>query len=151
MAVILGATHPELFAAVGAHSALPYGAAHDVNSAFAVMKSGAAPRSTAAIRTIVFHGANDTTVNVQNGAAIAEAVTTSSRGSELRLERHSGRSADGRAYERTVYLDAAGRAVVEHWLISQAGHAWSGGSAKGSFTDAAGPDASAEMIRFFLG
>ena len=151
MAVILGTTYPEIFAAVGAHSGLPYGAAQDVGSAFAAMKGGAAPRAARAIPTIVFHGDRDTTVNASNGAAIAEqAVQGSTQAGALRREAQRGRSADGRAYSRTVHADATDRAVVEHWVVAGSGHAWSGGSPDGSFTDAGGPDASAEMIRFFL-
>jgi poly(hydroxyalkanoate) depolymerase family esterase len=155
MAVILGETYPDVFAAVGAHSGLPYAAAHDVSSAFAAMKGGALREpgskpggARAAVPTIVFHGDADHTVAASNGLAIVrDAAGTSPP------ERHATPAADAmqgmRAYSRDVFA-AAGRARVEHWLVHGAGHAWSGGSAAGSYTDPAGPDASAEMIRFFL-
>ncbi|APV49403.1 esterase [Betaproteobacteria bacterium GR16-43] len=151
MAVILGATYPELFAAVGAHSGLPHGAAHDVPSAFKAMKGGSARqrRSSLAVPTIVFHGAQDPTVNACNGAAIVEQATFA-REHALHLEVTSGSSAGGCSYRRSVYRDASGRAAAEHWVVAGMGHAWSGGDARGSFTDARGPDASAEMIRFFV-
>ena len=135
---------------VGAHSGLPYGAAHDVASAFDVMKSGGGIRGDAAltIPAIVFHGSRDPTVNACNGAAIVEQATLA-REHELRMRMHTAQSADGGRYRRIVYTDAAGNAVAEHWEVSGAGHAWSGGDPRGSFTAATGPDASAEMIRFF--
>ena len=166
MAVILGATYPELFGAVGAHSGLPYGAAHDLPSAFAAMKgdgtlggmpNGAgtrARRKVEALRpvpTIVFHGDQDSTVDIGNGTAIVEyAANRAGRSGEpaLRIETQRG-ATGGRGYSRTIYSDGAGLPVVEQWVVHGAGHAWSGGSPSGSFTDPRGPDASAEMIRFF--
>ena len=154
MAVILGATYPELYAAVGAHSGLPYGAAHDMPSAFGAMKGGATLagvlKAGNSLPTIVFHGDRDHTVNARNGAAIVEQATAG-RPDEphLRASVHDGAAADGRTYRHTVYADAANRPIVEHWVLHGAGHAWSGGSPNGSFTDVGGPDASAEMIRFF--
>ena len=164
MAVVLGAAYPELYAAVGAHSGLPYGAAHDVPSAFAVMQSGRA-RSGALERskampasgvasswtpTIVFHGDQDRTVDPQNGIAIVENMTVIGLdGQPLRAIARTETAPGGRKYSRTDYVDNANQPVVEHWIVHGAGHAWSGGNPNGSFTDALGPDASAEMIRFF--
>jgi poly(hydroxyalkanoate) depolymerase family esterase len=150
MADILGRTYPELFAAVGVHSGLPIGAAKDLMSA---LKNGA-PGAAAAgpVRpTIVFHGDADETVHPRNGEEVAAAaLAAGAAAGPPRMHETQGRSKQGRAYARRTYADANGRILVEHWLLHGAGHAWAGGSAEGSFTDPAGPDASAEMLRFFL-
>jgi poly(3-hydroxybutyrate) depolymerase len=65
-------------------------------------------------------------------------------------QRMRGRSRNGRDYTRGVYRDAGGRVVAEHWVVHGAAHAWSGGRAHGSYTDAQGPDATEEMLRFFF-
>jgi poly(hydroxyalkanoate) depolymerase family esterase len=151
MALILGEMYPELYAAVGAHSGPPYWAAHDVPSAFAAMQGGAKRSQTSSsTRIIVFHGDADSTVNASNADAIVERVTNAAGPKPVRGNDQEGTSAGGRRYRRTDYVDAASHAVVEHWVVHGAGHAWSGGSRSGSFTDPTGPDASAEMVRFFL-
>ncbi|MEG1324459.1 MAG: esterase, partial [Janthinobacterium sp.] len=55
----------------------------------------------------------------------------------------------GHRYTRTTHSQADGSPLGEHWVIHGAGHAWSGGSGSGSYTDGKGPDASREMLRFF--
>lgn len=167
MAVILGETHPDVFAAVGAHSGLPYGAAHDVASAFAAMhgaahadagvrapankRPGRAPAASRGVPTIVFHGDRDATVALKNGAAIAEQARANlaSETGPLTLEVQS-HTAHGRRCTRTAYVDEDGLPWVEQWTVHGAGHAWSGGSAAGSFAEPLGPDASREMMRFFM-
>lgn len=159
MAVILGTTYPDIYAAVGAHSGLPYGAAHDMVSAFGAMKgSKAMPKRNGSgpvagergAPTIVFHGDRDPTVDARNGAEIVEqAIRGHSNEARLQATMRQGSATSGRQYSHTVYVDAANQPVVEQWVLHGAGHAWSGGSPQGSFTDRDGPDASAEMIRFF--
>ena len=148
MAAILGDAYPDLFAAVGVHSGLATGSATNVQTALSVMQTGAAPtaaRTTASPPTIVFHGDKDATVNAVNG----EQVLAASAGAH-KPETRRAKSANGRDYTQRVYKEAGGRVVAEHWAVHGAGHAWSGGSARGSYTDGTGPDASEEMMRFFM-
>jgi poly(hydroxyalkanoate) depolymerase family esterase len=155
-AAIMGATYPDLYAAIGVHSGLACGAASDMPSAFAAMKQGGSAatkgtrgrsRSASVVPTIVFHGDRDTTVNPINGD---EVVAQAKASADLRASVNRGQSAEGMSYTCTVHTGAAGQAVVEQWVLHGAGHAWSGGSPAGSYTDARGPDASREMMRFFL-
>ena len=152
MAVILGQTHPDVFAAVGVHSGLPLGAARDVPSAFAAM-NGQGPDPVArpdavATPTIVFHGSADRTVHPLNGDRIA-AATLAAGPVQTMLDRKTGK-AGARPFSREIASLPDGRVLLEHWRIDGLGHAWSGGKPGGSHTDPQGPDASAEMLRFFL-
>lgn len=148
MAAILGQTYPELIAAVGVHSGLAAGAAHDLPSALAAMKQGGAesPTSQASgMPTIVIHGDADSTVHPANAARIVAA----SAGAQAQVEVQMLADAGGRACTRELHRWPDGRVVAEYWLVHGAGHAWSGGSRDGSFTDPLGPNASALMWGFF--
>jgi poly(hydroxyalkanoate) depolymerase family esterase len=148
MATIMGTLYPELYAAVGVHSGLPYGSAHDLPSALAAMKGniGRSNEKGRTIPIIVFHGDKDTTVHPANGdELIAQGVRHVAK--EIVVE--PGRVPDGHAYTRTLHQRPDGSPHAEQWLIHGAGHAWSGGNARGSYTDGKGPDASREMMRFF--
>jgi poly(hydroxyalkanoate) depolymerase family esterase len=170
MAAIMAETYPDLYAAVGVHSGLAPSTAHDMPSAFAAMHQGgpATPHRDVPIATptgeparivpaIVFHGDCDKTVHPRNADQLLEhfwaAKITGSReeagGSTPRGTVRQGQVSGGHAYTRTTYHDTGGRDIVERWTVHGLGHAWSGGSSSGSYTDPRGPDASAEMVRFF--
>lgn len=148
MAAILGDAYPDLFVAVGVHSGLATGIAKDLPSALGAMQRGpaAVPAAASGVPTIVFHGDADNTVHPGNG----QQVIAASVHKEATTEQQAGASAGGRRYTRLVHRASDGRVVAEHWVIHGAAHAWSGGSARGTYTDPRGPDASAEMVRFFL-
>lgn len=140
MAAILGATHPEVFSAVGVHSGLAPQAARDVMTAFSAMRGDGPVHGKALMGpAIIFQGLSDSTVAPVNASRLAGTIIDAERSSAM---------AEGRKVQKTVGETADG-APVELWLIEGAGHAWSGGSPTGSYADAAGPDASAEMMRFF--
>lgn len=170
MAVVMGMTYPDLYAAIGIHSGLAYAVAHDLPSARAAMQQGGVaparqrddgvPGADPCLRvipTIVFHGDQDTTVHPRNGdQVIAQWATIhtgggphTEAGTNLQVTVQRGQVSDGHAYTRTIYHDTSGQAIMEQWLVHGAGHAWSGGSPSGSFTDPKGPNAAQEMIRFF--
>lgn len=154
MSVIMAAAYPELYAAIGVHSGLPYRSAQNMLSAFSAMRNGAAVLQnlgTIGIPIIVFQGDHDQTVNPCNGRQIISQwlasrpdAAQSSVGTEEKGE------SNGRGYVRTRYCYDRGTLFAEYWLIQGLGHAWSGGSPQGSYADPTGPDASQEMLRFFL-
>jgi poly(hydroxyalkanoate) depolymerase family esterase len=157
-AAIMGATYHDLYAAIGVHSGLACGAAVDLPSAFVAMRQGGLAASSGSddrvilgdgptVPTIVFHGDRDITVHPSNGDHILE---QSMRTTSTQRKVYRGRVPGGHAYTRTIHTDASGRGIFEHWNIHGAGHAWSGGSPAGSYTDPRGPDATREMLRFFL-
>ncbi|MBA5636673.1 PHB depolymerase family esterase [Duganella sp. LX20W] len=150
MAVIVGTLYPDVFAAVGVHSGLPYASAQDLPSALSAMKRGAGTHKApgGSLPIIVFHGDRDTTVHPRNGDAVtAQRLNGHAAGSAPSVQ--SGSVPNGHRYTQTTHHDHDGKPVVEHWVVHGAGHAWSGGSAQGSYTDGKGPDASREMMRFF--
>ncbi len=150
MAAIMGSTYPDVYAAVGIHSGLPYAAATDLPSAMQAMRAGMneAKSSRAQPSTrpiIVFHGDRDTTVHPRNGEQlIAQNVRNPRNASVV-----NGTEPGGLHYTRTIHAGDDGRPVAEQWLIHGAGHAWSGGSSAGSYTEGRGPQATREMMRFF--
>ncbi len=157
MAAILGETYPDLYAAIGVHSGLAFGAAKDVQSAFSAMQGqGVAAEGQVgtrrngdgpAPRVIVFHGSADSTVHPAN----ARAIVARQAGDPSRLRRSDQSPASGaRGYTRLVLPGEDGAPALECWMIDGAPHAWSGGHPSGSYTDPRGPSASAEMVRFFL-
>lgn len=150
MAVIVGTLYPDLFAAVGVHSGLPFASAQDLPSALSAMKRGAAgPKAgNGAPPIIVFHGDHDTTVHPRNGEeVIQQGLHEHADSVEALVE--SGAVPNGHRYTQTTHRKPDGTPVGEHWVVHGAGHAWSGGSTQGSYTDGRGPDASREMMRFF--
>ncbi len=154
MAAVMGETYPDLYEAVGIHSGLSYRCANDVISAFAAMRGEFAPqpgvttRAVPKTRTVIFHGSADSTVVPSNADRIVASVSPTVFSSRQVFR---GRAAGGRGYTRTMIVGASDKEpMVEFWLIDGGPHAWSGGQRCGSYTDPQGPDASAEMVRFFL-
>ena len=147
MAALVGAAYPELYAAVGVHSGLAPGAAASLPEALAAMqgKAGARPSGALQVPLIVFHGDQDTTVHPRNGEQLIAAL-----GHPTLTRQEPGVSPRGQRYTRSVYAADPQHPAAEHWLLHGAGHAWSGGGVAGSYTDAKGPDATGEMLRFFF-
>ena len=156
MAVIMAETYPDVFSAVGVHSGLPYQSATNVMSALAAMRGRVSHKVAIAktyqsalpdVRTIIFHGSADKTVHPDN----AKGIVGHSQDAQGRGEAHTEHGiANGRQFTRMVITAPDGQVILENWTIDGAGHAWSGGNPAGSFADPLGPDASSEMVRFFL-
>ena len=111
------------------------------------------------IRVIVFHGALDALVRPVNGEqVIAQWAQTNDLLDDARDDNSvdaapdstiTGTVPNGYSFTRSVYHDAAGQPVLEKWIVQDMKHAWPGGSIAGTYTDPKGPNASAEIWRFF--
>jgi poly(hydroxyalkanoate) depolymerase family esterase len=149
-AAIMAETYPDLYAAVGVHSGLACGAARDMMSAFNAMNQGGVAKARQSSKApplpmIVFHGDKDTTVHPSNADCLIGQMAPET----LKIE-STGTSSDGTPFTLTIYFDDDNHSIVENWAVHGRGHAWFGGSKAGSFTDPHGPDASRQMVRFFL-
>ncbi|OJA07492.1 plasmid partitioning protein [Halomonas sp. QHL1] len=157
MATTLAMTYPDLFAAVGVHSGLPHGVAQSLPDALGAMQGGTGPLGggnqakgagwASDVPAIIFHGDRDTTVHPSNAERVAAQYSTSRQAGPT-VEK--GKVANGHGYTCTTHHNAKGETHLEQWQVHGAGHAWSGGSTKGSYTDPKGPGATKEMLRFFL-
>ena len=172
MAVILGVTYSDVFAAIGVHSGLEYQAASNLNEGFRAMRRGgpnpqqqgrmayAAMSDLARIvPAIVFHGTNDTTVNLVNGdQTVQQWMETDALASnntycpDFKQPNSvvSGQVPGGYAYVVATWNDSNGNEVQAYWKIGGLGHAWAGGSPAGTFTDVRGPNASTALYNFCI-
>jgi poly(hydroxyalkanoate) depolymerase family esterase len=172
MAVILGATYPDVFAAIGLHSGVEYQAATSAMKGLKVMRQGgpdpvqqghaayAAMGTVArAIPAIVFQGTGDAIVSPVNGDQVVQQwmqtdYLASSDTYNANFTRPTsakiGQPPSGRSYTIFKWNDSNGSELQEYWRVDGMGHAWSGGNPTGSYTDPLGPNASLAMYQFFM-
>jgi len=176
MAVILAATYPDLFAALAVFAGAEFKAASTTSEGFAVMKrggpdptrqgqlafevmrSGFAQAKRRRMPVIVFHGTADYRVAPVNAdQVIAQwgktnaclAVEHAETGFSLTERVISSEVPGGYAYQKHVYVEHDSRLLMEKWLVRGLGHAWSGSPKPSKYGDPKGPNASAEIWRFF--
>ena len=172
MAVILGATYPDIFAAIGVHSGIEYQAVTNITSALNVMRQrGPDPvlqgkRAYEAMGSyqrvvpmIVFQGTRDRVVPPIIGDQLVQQWMQTNHLASHGLyvadftnptTTTSGQVPGGYAYTVYTWKDTKGNDVQTYWKIQGLGHAWSGGSPNGSHTDPRGPNASVAMYQFFM-
>ncbi len=169
MAGLLAVACPHQFASLSMASGMSWRAASDVPSALNVMRSGAGVSAATAqqmiaamgtgaraVPTLVIHGDKDAVVNAKNAdeaAAQWVAVHTQLRddaGLPMLVTdvRAASRTELGYRVQEQSWRDNRGRDIVTVVHIGELGHAWSGGSRSGTFTDEKGPDASRMIAAF---
>ncbi len=176
MVSILAATYPDLFAAAAIFAGAEFKAAASMSKAFTVMKRGGpdperqgqlafeamrvglACKQRRRMPVIVFQGTADPYVHMVNaGQVVAQWTATNARLAasfgENRLtvteKVTTGHVPCGHAYQRHIFVERDGRLLMEEWVVKGLGHAWSGSPQRSRYGDPRGPNASAEIWRFF--
>jgi len=174
MAVIMGATYPDIFAALGEESGLEYQAATSENAAITAESQGGPNPTTQGqaaynamgsaarvVPTISFQGESDYTVYPVNGDQIVQQwmetdhlassnTYNASFSSPTTTTNGQVSGSGGHSYTTETWNDSNGNEIQEYWKINGMGHAWSGGSSSGSYTDPNGPSATNAMYTFFM-
>jgi poly(hydroxyalkanoate) depolymerase family esterase len=174
MAANVSISYPDVYAAVALHSGIPYGAASNVMQGVAAMTNGTADPSALVraglnamgprarpLPVIIVHGADDSVVRVVNAMQTRGAwlmMNALARGDDPASHppREPERGIDSGARGGEFYRECHGQKTtareceVVTLIAAGLGHAWSGGSKLGTFTDERGPDATREILRFLL-
>jgi poly(hydroxyalkanoate) depolymerase family esterase len=172
MSVILGATYPNLFAAIGVHSGAEYRATSSFGGVLGVGQRGgpdplqqgkaaydAMGSFARVVPTIVFQGTRDFVVRPINGEQVIQQwmqtnALASGRTYNVSFNHPasaiSGRVPDGHSYTVYTWKDSHGNEIQQYWKVMGLGHAWSGGSSGVPYTDPKGPDAGLVMYTFFM-
>lgn len=176
MAVVLGATYPDLFMAIGVSAGVEFKGATSRSSgmalmrhsgpdpnrqgllAFQAMAAGLKKRPRLRIPVIVFQGSEDShlypgnaDVLIAQWAKTNECLTEGKRANNLGTlveETTEDHIPGGRTFTKHSYRDGAGL-LMEKWIIHGMGHAWSGAPVGVRHGDPKGPNTSEEMWRFF--
>jgi len=172
MAVILGATYPDIFAAIGVHSGVEYQAVTNIIGGLKLVLGGgpdpvkqgqkafeAMGSYKRMMPTIVFQGSRDRIVPPINGDQVVQQWMQTNHLASQGLyvadfknptTTTFGQVPEGYAYTVSTWEDHAGKEVQQYWKIDGLAHAWSGGNPAGSYTDSRGPNASEVMYQFFM-
>jgi poly(hydroxyalkanoate) depolymerase family esterase len=167
MAAVMGATYPDLYAAIGIGSGCEYGAtptcagykSTDPEQA-GKMTYDAMGAYKRVVPFVVFQGDKDTTVPPTNADQLVRAEQVADDWADDGGENGSiprapsswnfGRSPGGRTYTVRHYADGHNHELAQYWVVNGMGHAWSGGNPAAQYADPAGPDESAAMYAFFM-
>jgi poly(hydroxyalkanoate) depolymerase family esterase len=159
MAVVLGATYPDLYAAIGSLAGCPYRSCTDATGADAYAAMGALARRMPAL---IVQGNRDTTNPLPASIALLHQWLGTNdliddglpNGSVSRLPASSASYAvaegNGYAYTRDRYADADGCDLLDLYVVDGLGHAYPNGDPAGSFTDSRGPDITRIAYEFLL-
>ena len=167
MAVVMGATYPDLYGAIGVGSGIEYngGTAALGGAQLDATKAGQAAYqamgSNARIMpTLIFHGAQDKTVPVANATSLVKQWLTTDdladdgviNGSVPTTPQSSKNliSSAGQPYTVSSYVDGHGREILQSWVVANMEHAWSGGCSCTSYSYPSGPDETKAMYDFFM-
>jgi len=172
MTVILGATYPDIFAAIGVQSGLEYQAATSSTEAYTALRQGgpdparqgqaaynAMGSAARVVPTITFHGTSDYLVYPINGEQVVRQWMQTDHLASHNAYNASfnsptsttnGQVAGGHSYSVYTWNDNNGNEVQEYWLVNGMGHGWSGGSSSGTYTDPQGPGATQAIYNFFM-